>query len=490
MVFGRIWAHPTDVNTVYFGDVELWKSTDGGAHFNSITGSMHVDNHALCIAQPDPNFMVCGNDGGVFVSTNSGSSWRKCYDLPITQFYAITIDAQNPERLYGGTQDNSTPRTLTGNIDDWDVIFGGDGFYVSVDYTDADVIYAEYQYGYLGKSTDLGYSWDMIFSPYDHGERSNWDTPFVMSPISNQTLYYGAQKIYRTINGGSDWEAFSPDLTGGSGGGSLIFGTITTISPSPLMEDIVWAGTDDSRVWVTTDGGNSWDMVSQNLPDRWCTRVTADPFDIATAYVTFSGYKDDDLLPHIYKTTDFGSSWTDISGNLTDIPVNDILPDPQKEGRLYIGTDFGMFYTDDGGETWLSMSDEMPICPVLDIELHDGARKLVAGTHGRSMYSFDITITSIDNEENKPITDFKLYRNYPNPFNSFTVIPFEVGHSGHYTLKIYDVGGRLVNTVLDKNLTPGNYSVRFKANNLSSGTYFISLESSNSKTTDKMVYVK
>ena len=389
--FGRIWAHPTNRSIVYFGDVGFWKSTDGAANWYDIMGSMHVDMHVLYQDPGNPNYMVVGNDGGMFISQNGGNSWIKSYDLPITQFYGITIDHLQPHRLYGGTQDNSTPRTLDGQFDNWDVIFFGDGFYCNVDFTNSNVIYAEAQYGYLGKSTNLGQSWSIITSGIDDNERTNWSTPVVMSPHDNNVLFYGAERLYKTVNGGNWWNAISPDLTGGGGPGNLIYGTITTIGVSPISENVIWAGTDDSRVWVTTDGGGNWDMVSEELPNRWCTRVTADAFDQATAYVTFSGYKNDELLPHIFKTTDYGAAWIDISGDLVDIPINDILPDPLHPGWLYVGTDFGVFYTTDGGDQWRVLGDDHPICSVFDIALHSEERKLVSGTHGRSMYSYDLT---------------------------------------------------------------------------------------------------
>ena len=393
--FGRIWAHPTNRETVYFGDMNMWRSTDGGARWGTITGAMHVDMHGLYQDPGDPSYMVAGNDGGVFISLNSGGSWIKLYELPITQFYAITIDQLTPQRLYGGTQDNSTPRTLTGQPDDWNVIFYGDGFYTNIDFTNSNIIYAEAQYGYLGKSTNLGQSWNLVTDGIDPNERLNWSTPVVMSPHDSNVLFFGTQRVYKTVNGAGLWNAISPDLTGGDGGGNLIFGTVTTIGQSPLNPDVIWAGTDDSRVWVTSNGGGSWTLVSEDLPERWCTRVSPDVFNPAAAYATFSGYSVDDHQPHIFKTDDYGANWVDISGDLMDIPVNDILPDPDYPGRLYVGTDFGVYYSIDGGSQWRVLGDDHPICPVFDIDIHAATRKLVSGTHGRSMYSYDLT--QIDN---------------------------------------------------------------------------------------------
>ncbi len=487
--FGKIWVHPTNPDIVYFGDVDMWRSTDGGAHWYSIMGSMHVDMHAMYQDPNLPEYMVVGNDGGVFISQNGGGYWTKCYDLPITQFYAITIDNQLPYRLYGGTQDNSTPRTLYGGMDDWDVIFYGDGFYTNIDFNNSNIIYAEAQYGWLGKSTNLGQDWEQILNGIDGNERCNWCTPVVMSPLDSRVLFYGAERLYKTTNGGQYWYPISPDLTGGGGHGNLVYGTITTISQSPLSEDVIWAGTDDSRVWVTTDGGSTWTMVSDSLPNRWCTRVTADVFDVATAYVTFSGYKVDELLPHIFKTTDYGTNWQDISGNLVDIPVNDILPDPQNPQRLFIGTDFGMFYTEDGGSVWQVMGEDHPICPVLDIELHNNSRILVSGTHGRSMYIFDLTQVDIPTTSNKP-SSYCLIRNYPNPFNQNTMISYEVSKSAHVTLNVYDVSGRLVTTLVDGNVSPGKHSVSLNATNLASGTYFVSMKAGDFKASKKITCIK
>jgi photosystem II stability/assembly factor-like uncharacterized protein len=488
--FGQIWVHPSNPDMIYFGDVSQWKSTNGGSRWSDITGIMHVDMHAMYQHTDDPNYMVVGNDGGVFISMNGGGQWTKCYDLPITQFYAITIDYLTPYRLYGGTQDNSTPGTINGGIDDWEVFFYGDGFYANVDFTNSNVIYAEAQYGYLGKSTDLGHDWDVIFTQYDHGERCNWSTPVVMSPHDNRTLYYGAERVWRTTDGGRNFTAISPDLTGGPGGGNLVFGTITTISPSPLNEDIIWAGTDDSRVWVTTDGGANWDLVSQDLPERWCTRVTADVFEENAAYVSFSGYKVDELVPHIFKTTDYGQTWQDISGNLVDLPVNDILPDPQIPDRLYIGTDFGVYYTDDGGLVWQWMGDGHPICPVMDIELHDGERKLVSGTHGRSMYEFDLTQVGVDDEDRPPIASYRLYQNYPNPFNASTTISFEARKAGRAKVCVYDVNGRLVTELFNGHVGVGKHTMVFNADNLASGIYFVSLKVGNFSDSRKMTLLK
>lgn len=473
--FGQTWINPTNPDIVYIGDVSLWRSADGGRNFSTVGDVMHVDHHAMFISPSNPSFMVEGNDGGLYVSTNGGTSWRMCVNMPITQFYAITIDKLNPQRLYGGTQDNSTPRTLTGNIDDWDVLFYGDGFYCNVDFTNSNILYVEAQYGYLGKSTNCGNSWSIIFDNYTHGERTNWCTPVVMSPHNSQILFYGAQRVWKTTNGGSSWNAISPDLTGGAGGGNLTYGTITTICQSPVNSSVIWAGTDDSRVWVTTNGGTNWTMVSQNLPDRWCTRVTAHHSDQAKAYVSFSGYKIGEHLPHIFSTEDYGATWSDISGNLGDIPVNDILSDPQIPGRLYAGTDFGLYYTNDNGITWMAVGNH-PMCPVFDIDIHDTQRILVSGTHGVSMFKVDISVSGVEENISSPERNILIKSVSPEPFEDFTEFRFEIRKSSYVNVNLFDVNGRKVQRIHEGILTEGVHTLRIDGGELLPGSYFLGID--------------
>ncbi|MBN1151296.1 hypothetical protein JXA84_08775 [candidate division WOR-3 bacterium] len=487
--FGQLWTSPTNADVVYIGDVSLWKSSDGGSNFNTVGDVMHVDHHAMYISPSNPQFMVEGNDGGLYVSLNGGTSWTKFENLPITQFYAITIDKLTSQRLYGGTQDNSTPRTLTGNLDDWDVLFYGDGFYTNVDYDNSNIIYAEAQYGYLGKSTNCGNSFDIIFTNSSHGERTNWSTPVVMSPHDNQVLFYGAQRVWKTTNGGSSWNAISPDLTGGSGSGNLVYGTITTISQSQVNPSVVWAGTDDSRVWVTTNGGSSWTMVSQNLPDRWCTRVTADFSNPAKCYVSFSGYKIGEHLPHIFVTQDYGLNWTDISGNLGEIPVNDIIPDPQISGRLYAGTDFGLYYTVDGGNTWMVVGDH-PICPVFDIDLHDGQRFLVSGTHGMSMFKMLIPVSTVEETPVQPETGVFVESVVPEPFEEYSVLKLGLRVHSDVSVDLYDVNGRKVQMVFEGSLEPGSHTFRIEGEKLPAGSYFLSIRQNEIRISRRITCIK
>ncbi|UCG30226.1 MAG: glycosyl hydrolase, partial [candidate division WOR-3 bacterium] len=301
--FGQIRVHPADPDIAFALGVPLYRTTDGGNSWSDVSHIQHVDHHALEFDLSNVNHIVDGNDGGVYYSSNGGTIWTKSYNLPITQFYAATIDELNPERTYGGTQDNGTLRTLTGNLDDWEMILGGDGFYCIVDYTDANIIYAEYQWGNLTKSTDGGYNFYMAMDGIDPDDRTNWSTPVVMDPNNHSVLYYGANRLYKSTNGAGYWNAISGDLTNGPGSGNLTYGTITTIGVSRTNGDVIYVGTDDANVWVTTNGGTDWTNISTGLPDRWVTRVAVDPNNEAIAYVTFSGYRYDSPLPHVFRTT-------------------------------------------------------------------------------------------------------------------------------------------------------------------------------------------
>jgi photosystem II stability/assembly factor-like uncharacterized protein len=384
--FGMINVDPVDPNKVFVAGLPIYRTTNGGTSWSNVSGNTHVDHHAMWINPNNTNQVYNGNDGGFYYSTNGGSAWTKSLNLHISQFYAIGLDNLNPLRLYGGTQDNGTLRTLTGNLNDWTMILGGDGFYAVVDYTNSNVIYAEYQYGALNKSTNGGTSFSSCVSGINSADRRNWSTPVVMDPTSNATLYYGTYRLWKTTNSAGAWTAISNDLTDGNQGGNVTFNTITTIAVSPVNGQVIYVGTDDGNVWVTQNGGTGWAQVNATLPDRWITRVLASSANVGTAYVTLSGYRINEFLPHVFRTTNYGANWTDISGNLPEGPINAIVEDPLYPNRLAVGTDFGVYYTENLGTSWQPLGISLPVSSVNDLKIHAAARKIVAGTHGRSMY--------------------------------------------------------------------------------------------------------
>jgi photosystem II stability/assembly factor-like uncharacterized protein len=485
--FGQVRVNPSDPNKIYVMDVGFMRSADGGATWN-LSNQTHVDHHALAFNPSDPNYLINGDDGGIYISTNGGSTWSGPKEMPNTQFYEIGLDYNNPQKLYGGTQDNNTIRTQTGNLDDWHSLIGGDGFYVIVDYTDPDIIYAEAQNGYLEKSTDGGLNFDNARNGINQNEPTNWSTPVVMDPNDHNVLYYGTDRVYRTTNGANNWTVISPDLTDGIPGTRL--GTVTTIDVAATNSNVIYAGTDDSHVWVTTDYGTTWTDISGSLPYRWVTRVKVDPNNENNVYVTFSGLKWHDPQSHVFKSNDMGANWTDISSNLPDAPVNAFAIDNNDPNKLYLGCDVGAFVSFNGGTSWQPIADGLPVVSVYDIKIHLQENYLAIGTHGRSMYKVDLNQLVELKEKPNQLSEFNLSQNYPNPFNPSTNLSYVIGNSSFVTLKVYDVLGEEVATLVNEEKSPGAYNINFNAEHLSSGVYYYTITAGSYTKSMKMVLLK
>lgn len=440
--FGNVRVDPTNPNEVYVLGQRLYRTTNGGNSWSSVNG-MHVDHHAMEYSRNNPNFILAGNDGGAYISENGGSSWQHFENLPITQFYNIEVDYQLPQRLYGGTQDNFTIRTLSGNLNDWESILEGDGFHVIVDPTDNDYVYAEYQWGNLHRSTNGGSSMLTATSGINSSDRVNWNTPVVLSPFDPQTLYYGSNRLYRSYNRAVSWSSISPDLTDGlHSSGSLAYGTLTTIAASYNNLDVIYTGSDDGNVNVTFDSGQNWTNISASLPKRYVTKVVVHPDLDSTAYVTFSGWSSLDYSPHIFKTTDGGQNWTNISGNLPDIPLNDVLID-HNNNYLFVASDMGVWFSLDEGQNWNILGNDLPMTIVRQLKWHEPTNILYAGTFGRSIYSFDLNTLITVGSETEPI-DLSLDV-YPNPASDKVAI--NSNGSTIIAIDIYDIEGKRIDGI-------------------------------------------
>ena len=492
--FGQVRVHPTNPNIVYVMDVAFMRSTDGGNNWPIQYGyggpsELHVDHHTIAFNPLDPNFIINGNDGGINVSTNGGQTFSLPKNIPATQFYEIGLDYNNPEKLYGGTQDNGTNRTPDGSVGNWENIWGGDGFYVLVDYNNSNLIYAESQYGALVRSTDGGFGWLDGTYGIDASEPTNWSTPVIMDPNSSNVLYYGTHSLYRTTDGAASWTKISPQLTDWYSGSRL--GTLTTIAVAPTNSNVIYVGTDDAHVWVSSNNGANWNDVSDGLPQRWITRVVVDPSDENIVYATFSGLKWRDPQPHVYRSTNKGTDWNDISSNLPDAPVNAFAVDNNFSNRLYLGSDVGMYVSFDTGQSWAVLGEGLPILPIGDIKIHPIENFLVAGTYGRSMYKIDLNlVTDVESDQPKMVNNFSLSQNYPNPFNPTTKIIWQSPVDGHQILKVYDITGKEIVTLVDEYKSAGNHEINFDASSLSSGVYFYKLISGNYSEAKKMVVLK
>jgi photosystem II stability/assembly factor-like uncharacterized protein len=490
--FGRISIDPVDPNIAYVIGFDLYKTSNGGNSWINISEiTVHVDQHGLFAHPMNHNFVVIGNDGGLYTSVNGGNTWSWINNLPITQFYTCEIDQQHPERLYGGTQDNGTNRTMTGNLNDWQSIYWGDGFYVLVDPEDNDYVYAEYQYGNFAKSVNGGTTFNTAMNGISGSDRKNWCTPVVFDPTNPEVLYYGANRLYKSTNRASAWTAISNDLTNGPGI-NLTYGTITTISASPVNPEIIYVGTDDGNVWVSATNGTGWEYLSASLPDRWVTRLAADPFDENIAYVTFSGYRWDEFLPHIFRTIDKGLTWDDISGNLPEAPINDVIIDPEDNNCLYIASDVGVFVTYDLGLHWEMLGANLPNVPVNDLTMHNENRFLVAATFGRSMYTYnlnqDTTATGINySQEKAAICNLEIF---PNPFTDNLSVTISSFRSIRGKLEIRDMSGLLIIELYNGYLKSGinNFNFNFSENEMLNHKLYLLVLSAGDKTiTNKII---
>lgn len=475
--FGGIFIDPTNENILYNVDFQVQKSTNGGVNWSNSFVNAHVDQHAMAFNPSIPGQVLLGNDGGLYISGNGGGSSQQNLKLPITQFNRIHVDAQNANKIYGGAQDNSTSRTQSGGLSDWNIIYGGDGFQPLVDPTNTNTIYALYQYGSLAKSLNNGSSFNSATNGIPYNDRKNWDTPITFDPNNSQILYYGTSKLYRTTDGAGWWNAISPDLTRGPHQGNLTFGTITTISVSKFNSEVIYVGTDDGKVSVTQDGGSNWTDISLGIPNRWITKVMASKTDANTVYVTLSGYRFGENEGHVYKSIDFGNSWTDISTTLPDIPVNSLEQD--SFGNLFIGTDVGVLATDNEGNSWRVLGDNLPSVVVSDLYIHEGSQFLFAGTYGRSSYKIDVSNNILKGEDNSFSSEVKVF---PNPATDIVSISLKTS-SNNASLFIYDTMGRLVKQQNLENEKLMNLSVE----GFQPGVYYLKISDGKKQVTKKLI---
>ncbi|GGM57663.1 hypothetical protein GCM10012275_31090 [Longimycelium tulufanense] len=382
--FGKVWVNPDNARHVHVAGVPLVTSKDGGRSWRSDGSGIHVDHHAMVWDPRYPSRVYLGNDGGVYRSDRDGDGgWVKAVHEPYTQLYSAAITPQDASRVSGGSQDNGSLRSWGGAR--FNEYLGGDGEENLINPKDRNNVFACYQYGNCFRSTNGGNSLT-FFTPQTISDRRNWFTPMAFDPVNPRILYYAGNRLNRSTNGGVSWTAISPDLTGGPGQDDYPYGTITTIAPASDGRTI-WVGTDDGRVWVTRDLGRTWSKVLENQP--WVTRVVVDERSPERAWVTLSGYRSGSKQPHLLATADGGRTWRDISGNLPNAPVNDVVVG--KNNTLYVATDQGVFTTPVGFGLWLQLGSGLPASPVDDIEYDPTNHRLVAATFGRGFYELRVS---------------------------------------------------------------------------------------------------
>jgi len=416
-VFGQIRVDPNDPETVYILGVPLSVSNDGGKAFRMLRG-MHGDHHGLWIDPENSDYIVNANDGGVVISYDRGATWRQFRDnLPVCQFFNIAYDMAEPFRIYGSMQDHGSFRAAVDLGRGRDAIPavpfewapGGEGCSHAIDPLDPDTVYSASFYGRIMR-TDMrlarGRGTKGLLPPPFPGEpplRGQWVAPIILSPHHNETVFHGMQYLFRSTNRGDVLERISPDLTYNTPSemGDIPYHTLTAISESPRRAGLIYVGSDDGKVHVTRDFGRTWREIMSGLPyQKWVSRIVASAYDLGTVYMTQNGKRDDDFTPYVWKSTDFGRTWTSIAGNIPLGPVNVIREDPVDRNILYVGTDGGVYATKDGGKTWSVLGSDLPMVYVHDLIIHPRDNIVVIATHGRGMWALDAN--RVNNKDRRP----------------------------------------------------------------------------------------
>jgi photosystem II stability/assembly factor-like uncharacterized protein len=442
--YSHIFADPKSADSVYILNTGAYRSNDGGKTFARV-GAPHGDNHGLWIDPTNPKRLINGNDGGATISIDGGETWSSIYNQPTAQFYHVTTDNRFPYYIYGAQQDNSTvaiaSASAEGAIDrpDWYDVGGGESGYIAPDPTDPEIVYAG---SYGGEITRLDHRTheEQSINPWpvnpigwaagDVKHRFQWTEPIGFSPHDPKTMYFAGEVLFKTNDGGMSWTIISPDLTrndkskqAASGGpitkdntGVEVYDTIFSVAESPVQKDLIWAGTDDGLVQLTRDGGQHWENVTPKAMPEWGTvsMIEVSSHDAGTAYLAVERHKSDDFAPYVFKTTDFGKTWTKL---IAGLPANDYVHavriDARHPSLLFAGTEQGVYISFNDGALWQPLQLNLPVSPVNDLVVKNS--DLVVATHGRSFWVLD-DITPLEQyEDSIPQQDAHLF--VPAPAN-------------------------------------------------------------------------
>jgi photosystem II stability/assembly factor-like uncharacterized protein len=412
--FANLIVDPKNADRLFKTNLSLIVSEDGGKSFSDVSGGSHCDWHDVWIDPDNPKHVIGGDDGGLWISHDGGNRWWKTDNLPISQFYHVSVDERDPYQVYGGLQDNSSwvgdsayPGGITNSR--WENLYGGDGFWVFADPSDPHFVYAEYQGGGLSRIDRRTLSARDIQPRARAGEklRYNWNTPLHLSPNRKGSIYIGSQFLFRSDDHGESWQRLSPDLTSNNparqkqeeSGGITVDNsaaethcTIYSISESPRNGKLIWVGTDDGLVQVTRDGGKSWTKVTPPMPQAeggWVSWVEASPHREGTAFVTIDRHTFGDMQPYLWRTDDFGKSWRPLTGNIQGY-LHVVKEDPLRPDLLYVGSELGLWISPDSGAHWAAFKGgNFPSVAVRDLAIHPREHDLVIATHGRGIWILD-----------------------------------------------------------------------------------------------------
>lgn len=397
--FGEVRTSTSNPDELFVLGVPLLVSRDGGKTFAATdsVGNVHSDHQAMWINPTDSKHILLGTDGGIYRTYGGGERWEHLNtELTISQFYSIMVDENEPYNIYGGMQDNGVwYGKSTGKPSDvWNSLMGGDGMVVAVDTRTNDIVYTGFQFGnYFRINTKTGER-KAVTPGHDIGRepnRWNWRTPAVLSKHNQDIFYMGSQYVYRSLDRGDTWETISPDLTKNQKSGNVPFATLTVVEESPIEFGTLYAGSDDGNIWVSRDHGKNWVDISKGLPQgRWVSSMTPSNHREGLVYLTLTGYRFDDFQSYVYRSTDYGKTWTSIKGNLPMEATNVIKEDLKDADILYLGTDHGLYMSLDAGKTWNLFQGNLPNVAIYDMVIQPKANDLVIGTHGRSVYVINL----------------------------------------------------------------------------------------------------
>jgi photosystem II stability/assembly factor-like uncharacterized protein len=497
-----IAVDPNNSSNLYVGGVEMMKSTDGGTSWSQLTywhpsyGTpyVHADHHAIVFDKNNANTIFNGNDGGVYKTADGGASWTMLNNgLAITQFYSGAV-FKSGATYHGGTQDNGHVKySGSGNV--WTAVQGGDGGYSAQDQSSSSIFYEEYVYLAMRKTINGGSNWnDCVNGLTDANDNSRclFIAPFAMNPENSNVLVAGSDKVWVTSNSAGEWTQSSDTLSGGEKVSAV---AVVNASANYLG----FAGTTDGRIFECTSlnpaaGIDTWTEISPpGNNGGYVRRIVVDLNDKNKIYATYGGYNISGTLTsrHVWVTANQGTNWTDISSNLPNVPVHSLAIDPSSSSTLYVGTETGVYKSTNSGGTWSSSNAGMPsYVPTDELAIQKDTKTMFAFTHGRGVFVVSLTPTGVADSPTGTPREYTLSQNYPNPFNPQTHLRYSIADARFVSLKVFDILGREVATLVNEMKNPGDYTVEWNASAFASGIYFYTLQVGSSVETKKMLLVR
>lgn len=482
--FAQIRVNPNDANDIYLLGVDLWRTKDGGTTWK-LAGppwwayEVHADKHDM--AYTPSGKILLATDGGAYISKNDGLNWEDVENIPSTQFYRVAYNPNEPSLYYGGAQDNGSTE---GNqkYSEWDRLFGGDGFQIRFDPKRPDARFYETQFGDIAYTPD-NQNFIGIVSDEISSERRHWDCPYFLSTHQEGVIYMASQRVWKgSYDPDEDvptvsWVSISDDLSDNDGKPSIT-NSITTLEESTLEKNLLFAGTADANLWKSSGTNTTWQNISAGLPNRYITKVLPSAYNKNTVFVSLSGYREFEATPHLWRSDNQGTTWKNISGDLPPLAINDVLSlENNRDSVLFVATDGGVYFTKNNGKKWLRLGENMPLIPVFDIEYNPVLNRVFAGTHARSIMSFDLKNVGLSN---KPISSTKdnlaaaKVSLYPTLFdNHFTISSLEENIA---FVKIYDLQGKILLAQAQK-----EKQIVIENTNFAKGIYIVEIVLENKK---------